>query len=321
MNIEYRKEKLLSSSMGEDLDEEIKVKDRDASYSKKYGRDVLALSLEHSYTVKKLNIAGGIIANWSNDFGLGYYPGIDFNYKINSTLRLIASANTSFRTPSFTELLYVSSTSLGNADLKPEEAVSYEIGTKYNKGILKAGVVYFYRKGGNIIDWVKPINDANSPWLAKNISELNTSGFELNFSALPVKQNENSFIKVLNFSYTYLSQEANTLTDFDSRYVLDYLKHKAVVGLQHKIYKNLSAAWQISLQDREGGFSDFVSSELVDYDLYSTVNTKISWTNKFAVVYFDVNNLFDVEYYDFGNISMPGRWLKIGAKFTLFEEK
>lgn len=320
MNIEYRKEKLLSTSMGEDLAQAIKVKDRDANYLKQYERDVFSLSLEHSYSIKKLTLSAGVISNWNNDFGLGYYPGFDLNYKVNDNLRLITSINTSFRTPSFTELLYTDRNNTGNINLKPEESSSYEIGAKYQKGIFKAQTVFFHRKGKNIIDWVKPIIDVNSPWLAKNISELSTSGFELHFSFFPVKQNEDSYLKSFNFSYIYLSQDANTSVDFDSKYILDYLKHKATLSLQHKIYKKFSAAWLVTLQDREGGFTDFTSSELVEYDLFSTVNAKISWRNKFAIFYFDVNNVFDVSYYDFGNLEMSGRWLKIGAKFTLFDE-
>lgn len=320
LSLEYRKEKLLSSSMGDELDEAIEVKNRDAKYLKHYDRDVLSFSLEHAVSFKKFHAAGGLIANWNNDFGFSAYPGIDFNYEINDFVKVIASVNTSFRTPSFTELLYKDLSNIGNRELKPEEAISFEIGTKWNKGISKAQLSVFHTLGKEIIDWTKPSDDLSQPWLAQNISNLKTSGIVTEFSLFPTRTNKNAFVRSLKFAYTYLWQEASIDENFDSRYILDFLKHKASFGLQHKIYKNFNASWQVLVQDREGGFTQFSDNQFVEYEIYSLVNGKLSWENKFAIVYFDVNNLLNTAYYDFGNIPMPGRWFKLGAKITLFNE-
>ena len=321
LNLEYRKEKLLSSSMGEKLDEAIAVKNRDANYLKHYERDVFSLSLEHAYTLKKFHTAGGFILNWNNDFGFSAYPGIDFNYELSEYFKVIASINTSFRTPSFTELLYNDGNSIGNKLLKPEEALSFEVGAKWNKGIFKTQASIFRTLGKEIIDWTKPVNDLTQAWFAQNISSLQTSGIEAEFSLFPSRSNPKAFVRTLRFAYTYLWQEASIDENFDSRYVLDFLKHKATFSLQHKIYKKLSASWQILAQDREGGFVQFTDSKFVEYQIYALVNGRISWENKIATLYFDANNLLNTTYYDFGNIPMPSRWFKIGAKISILNDK
>lgn len=321
LSIEYRSENLLSSSMGNDLDKPVAVKNRNAQYSKEYTRNVFSVSLEHSYTVKKMVFAGGAITNWNNDFGFGAYPGLDFTYKLNSSLNLIASINASFRTPSFTELFYFDGVSKGSIDLKPEEALSYELGTKFKNKNFKSQVVFFYRKGSNIIDWVKPFNNPEAYWTAKNISDLNTAGFEL--SNVYNSKSKKSFIRTINFSYTFLNQEMEENNVYSSRYVFDYLKHKASLSILHKISKTVWASWQINAQDREGGFTVYnmenleYTDEIINYDFYTLVNAKVSWQTKYFMLYTSVNNLFNVDYYDFGNLEMPARWFKIGLKAKL----
>jgi len=316
LSFEYRKEKLLSSSMGELMDNPIDVKDRDAQYLKEYLRNVFSLSFEHSVEISKFNLAAGIIANWNDDFGFGAYPGIDVSLKLNEKLKLISSLNSSFRTPSFTELLYLSPTHKGNTDLKPEEALSFEVGSKYKNNGLAAQFVLFYRKGTNIIDWVKPINDDNAKWETRNLSNINTSGVELTLNYKPI---ENSILQNLRFSYTYLAQDMVVSNEFDSKYVLDFLKHKFNASLQHKVYKKLSASWQLTTQDREGGFAEFATGNFINYDLFTTLDGKLVWNENKFTIYFDVNNIFDVDYFDFENIIMPGRWMKIGLKINLFQ--
>ncbi len=321
LNFEFRKEKLLSNSMGKDLTQAIDVKNRDAEYLKYYNRDVLSLSAEHFFDWKKMNCAAGFIAHWNNDFGFAVYPGMDFNILINSNLKLISSINTSYRTPSFTDLFYKSIDTQGNINLKPEEAVSGEVGVKWNNSAFSVQLVGFYTLGYNIIDWVKPIATPESLWQAMNISELITQGIELNAQFSPFIFNENAFVKYLKGSFTYLNQTADTEHGFDSKYVMDFLKYKFSLGLQHRLYKSFSIAWQAFVQERKGGYVDFYTAQYTDYDMFILVNSKISFDKKRLSVYLDFNNLLNTNYLDFGNLPMPGRWIKMGVKMNLFSEK
>lgn len=321
LSFEYRKEHIYSNSLGDEMGDSILVRGRDAYYYNDYNRNVTSLSLNHSYTLDKLTLAGGLIANWNNDFGLGYYPGIDFSYKLSSNLKLIASVNTSFRTVSFTEMFYVGLNVMGNRDLKPEEVISYEVGMKYSKDIFKAQLIGFYNDGKNIVDWIKPLDNAEASWQAQNIPNLNTSGLEVSFSLSPKEKNKNAFIHRTKLAYSYLNKDLEFSEQFDSQYALDYVKHKMTASLQHNLVENIYVSWQFVLQDREGGYVELATNNFINYDFFSTVSAKISWKTKFALIYFDVNNLFNVKYYDFGNIQMPGRWIKLGAKLTLFENR
>ena len=103
----------------------------------------------------------------------------------------------------------------------------------------------FRREGRNMIDWVKATSE--DKWQAQNITKLNTWGIEFssNFN-LQYLISEDFFIKDISIKYAYLEMDKSS-SEFISRYVLDQLKHKLNMSLNHKIYKSLAASWQVSL--------------------------------------------------------------------------
>ncbi|MBK6285261.1 MAG: TonB-dependent receptor [Draconibacterium sp.] len=80
---------------------------------------------------------------------------MDIGYKISPISKYFSSFNTSLRMPTFTDLYYQGPTNIGNPDLKPEKTASIEGGFKLNSDLLKGYLIGFYRKGKDIIDWVK----------------------------------------------------------------------------------------------------------------------------------------------------------------------
>ena len=73
-----------------------------------------------------------------------------------------------------------------------------------------------------------------------------------------------------------------------------------------------------SRQDREGGYIDFESGEDVEYLPFWLISTRLSckvFNN--STIFLEINNLFDNEYVDFGNIPQPGRWMRAGVKITI----
>jgi len=246
------------------------------------------------------------------------YPGVDLSWKIAPALKFYASVNKSLRLPTFTDLYYKSATNIGNPNLLPEEAFSVESGLKYNKNWLSTHLTVFRRWGSNMIDWVRLPGD--NLWYAKNLTNLNTSGIEFSSQINPSRLFENrSFVRSLVLSYGYLTQDKESGT-YQSKYLLDYLKHKADLKINHEVYKNLSASWLVSYQVRNGTFTRWDGSKYgneVNYAPVWLVDTRLSWSKNRIEFYLEANNLLNKPYFDYGNVEQPGFWGKAGAVVKL----
>ena len=114
-----------------------------------------------------------------------------------------------FRIPTFTDLYYSDRTTLGNANLKPEEAISNEVGfvllvPKVSLSFLPFLVV----RPKNLIDYVKNNQDDSIPFKAENIQQVNTSGIDLNFiHRIPI----NTLTHEFKINYSYLENNLKTV--------------------------------------------------------------------------------------------------------------
>ncbi|HPZ26017.1 MAG TPA: TonB-dependent receptor, partial [Kaistella sp.] len=152
--------------------------------------------LEHHFSLieNKLNISPGISwANFSNE-GNFFYPGIDVGFEFNENHKIYGNLAKVNRIPTFTDLYYVSKTESGNPDLRPENAVSAEIGYRFQQNNFLGKVSGFMRNSENSIDWVK--KSPTDIWKAENIGNIDTKGIEVEFG-----QSFNSFLKSYSVGY------------------------------------------------------------------------------------------------------------------------
>lgn len=311
-----RNEKVQSNVLGTPLDHDILVMgESDIYYTKGDSRSNLSFYAEQAYYGEHLGITAGIMANYHSVYDWEWFPGIDINYHFNNELSLIGSVNKSFRVPTFTDLYYVGPTNLGNIDIVPEEAVTYEAGLKYRSKYFIAETVYFIRDGKNIIDWVRVSDDLK--WESRNITELTTKGIEFNFILSPSFFVKHDLpIHRIRLSYSFIDVTKSS-ENFASRYALDYLKHKVSLNLAHKLIDHLSLNWHATYQDRNGTYLDFSSGLETTYDPIILLDTRLSCEINNWNVYLEASNLFDVAYFDISNVTMPGRWIKAGLTFDL----
>ncbi len=307
----FRHEQIKSNVLGLILDEPIAVRgEENAFYLKKDDRDNLSFFAEHSFYTANFSISAGLLANYNSAFDWHWIPGFDLSYQLSKNFKVFSSVNKSFRLPTFTDLYYVGPTNIGNPDLKAEEAIAYEAGLKFTNKEMAVEVAVFSRDGNNIIDWVRLADSLK--WESKNITELTTTGFEssllLNskfFSKrkLPIKQIR------LTYSYTNITKQSGSFT---SKYALDYLKHKFSFKLSHALVKQVNINWQATYQDRAGSYFDYATKQETDYAPFVLFDAKINWEIENWAVYLEVANIFDVDYFDIGNVIMPGRWIRVG---------
>ncbi len=314
--VSIRNEEIYSNRLGFDMYEPKKVRGENGIfYNKSDDRDNLSAYIDHAYHNQKLSISAGTMANWNSAYDWELFPGIEAGYYFIEKLKVFASVNKSYRIPTFTDLYYVGPTNIGNSDLQPEEAVTIEGGLKYISKRFVAELAYFNRNGENIIDWVRLSSD--DKWESKNITELDTRGFEFSFIA-----NEKFFkpanipIQRLRLSYAYVDVKKQS-GEFISKYALDFLQHKLNLSASHSILKSLNFNWQFSYQDRAGTYHHFTNNEETEYNPFVLLDARLNWEIENWDVYLEVANMLDESYFDVGNIIMPGRWIRAGFIFDI----
>lgn len=317
---DVRYERIRSNKLGDSLPTPLPVSgENGVYYTLGKDRTTAGLFVEESINYHKLSLSGGLLASYLSALPgkVTIYPGLDVAYQAGNHFRVYANANRTLRLPTFTDLYYNDATSKGDPNLKPEEAITIETGVKYNLAGVNAQMAVFKRYGRNMIDWVKLQNQ--DPWQAMNISQINVAGFEtsftLNMEELAPLQ---SFLNSITFDYAYLYANKSS-SDFMSRYVLDILKHKADLLINHKLSKKWAASWAFSFQDREGGYIKYINTvpeaNETPYKPFVLVNLQLSYKLKKWLMFAEASNLLNTDYVDFGNVPEAGRWIKMGVRF------
>ena len=315
IGMEIRTDNIISNVLGNDLESPIEI-DIDNFYYKGASRTTTNLFIEKNIDLNDLAISAGIMMNIDSEYGNEYFPGFDILYNVSSNIKLFTSYNKSMRTPNYTELYYKSPTDTGNINLRPEYSINKEIGLKWNGRSHKTTFTYYKREGRNMIDWV--LINGDSIWRTQNLNQLTTIGYELN-SKIDINKMFNTNLPISSLSINYAINESDKNSDgFQSRYVLDHLKSNFSLTASQNLNNKLRIDWRASHQDREGGFTDFHSKEEVEYLPFWLISTRLSYkVFNNSTMFLEVNNLFDNEYLDFGNIPQPGRWMRAGVKITI----
>ena len=310
-NWEQRREHIISTVLGEAMAQPIANKKEDGIFfEKSKTRNINNIAFDYSLFLSKFYVSAGFAFNNSTDFGWHNNWGLDLGYQLTQHARLFAALNTAVRLPTFTDLYYKSATHRANPDLQPEKSISTEMGFKFEKHRLKVDMTAFYQMGHHIIDWVVMPNNTFSE--SKNLTELNTKGIEISSHYKP----NSRFLSLLALSYAFVDQD-KIADGFDSRYVLDYLRHKLTFNLKHRIYRQLQLNWWASYNDRNGTYTDFATGDVVDYKSYLLLNVRLEAPSKQFTVFVDANNLTNQPFVDYAGLSQPGRHFNAGIRFHL----
>ena len=317
---ELRNEDLLSGNLGEPLDNPHHISGTDRYYDHGINRTNISFVVEHNILLRRFTLSAGLVAvkNSWNGMNMKVYPGIDASYRIGDSFKIFANYNTSLRMPSVTELYYSVGGHVADKNLKPEEISSVEAGVKYaDHGITTQASVY-HNNWKNMIDWIRYTADGpDAPWQSVNFTEVKATGFQaqltLNFRQIVPTQR---ILKSFNASYNYLFQDKDIDSSVESKYSLEYLRHKLVANLQLNIVSRLDLGINFRWQDRRGIYTDF-DGTVKEYSPYSVVDARLSWTAPKYKLYLEANNIFDKTYIDYGCVPQPGTWLIAGLSVEL----
>ena len=246
---------------------------------------------------EKLTLVPGAFAYRYSGWGWEIWPGMDLGVQIAGRTRLYGSVGRSFRVPTYTELYYSSPANAGNPNTRSEEAWTYETGVSWAREILRGNLAVFRREGRDLIDWVRA--ERTDPWHVRNIAHVNTEGLEISVTFDPDRATGHLPLSRMHASYAFLDAHKRTEA-FESKYVLDQLRHQFILNIEHNLFYSLKQGWKLRYEDRPAGESHFL------------LDTRISWQYRKMKLFIEATNLFDTTYRDVGSIPMPGRWIKAG---------
>jgi len=250
---------------------------------------------------EKLDITPGVSYSFFSDLDAKIFPGLDIGYRFNNELKVFGNAGYTFRVPTYTDLYYESSVEIGNEDLQAEEALSIEVGAKYDKSNFTVQIALFSRQGNDLIDWSK--SDSTSKWQPINIGDLTTNGIE--FSAQWRFHAAGKFgLSNIGVNYTLLDTDQSDVDALLSRYTLEHVKHQLAARFAYHI-GNIHHNIQLRYVDR------------VNLEDYTVVDSKLYYDTKEVRFSLNVNNLFDEIYRETNLVELPGRWVSVGADIKI----
>ena len=247
--------------------------------------------VEHrfSFFEDQLDVTPGVALNYFSDFKFHTFPGIDIGYRFNNDFKTYANFGYTYRIPTYTDLFYADRTSIGNEDLDPEQALSWELGAAYVRNDFTAQGAFFRRDTDNLIDYVK--FDEAALWEAQNFAALATSGVEINMTQ---KFTLFGLDQTLSMGYTYIDDAIKDTQVPFSRYAINSLKHQLTANSQVR----LASQWPMSLSYRYMERTNGISYQVLDAALrYET--PKITWS-------LVGNNIINAQFSETNLVPAPG---------------
>ncbi len=266
-------------------------------------RTLLGFFVEHRFLLSdRLDVTPGLYVNWYSDYGWNYFPGIDASWEVDAAWRLFANVGRSFRIPTYTDLYYDGPTNIGNDQLRPEDAITYEGGVKYFGKTVWGQASYFRRDASQLIDWVRSGEEV--PWQPRNFYDVDVQGVEVGVN-INFSKKEDPLFRTLSLNYTYLNADLKNTETVESRYALDILTHQLILGADHRIWRGLRHNLRARYLDR-------ATTTLKDYFL---LDSRVYHQTEQLNIYVETTNLTDTRYSEAGYVPMPGRWLRAGVSF------
>lgn len=321
LGVSVRRASVLSNVLGESMKyTRPAFMEPDGLYTKSSVRVNTSAFAEHFYSYDGFTASLGIMANKNTAIGddVDYYWGADVAYQLSQSSKAYGSYTTSFRMPTFTDLYYNGPQNVGNPNLKAETAETIELGLKYKQNGFAGHIAGYYRKGTNLIDWVKEAND-NGKYTTINHNGAQTTGIEMAARWNPRAQfGKDFFVTNVTSNYSFIDKEID-LKGKQSAYVGDYLKHKFTTRASFRVMDNLEVHLGIRYQDRAGEYDKFENGTTTStaYEAFWLSEFKLTYTKGAYQVYTEISNLMDKTYVDFGNVHQPGRWAITGIKVFL----
>ena len=262
---------------------------------------------EQRLYVGKFTASAGASGVYNTQFGNDWALGANVSYEPLKRWKIFVNTNRAIRIPTFTDLYYHTATQQADENTRAEKAWQVELSSRYELPLEKNRLFYvtassYYRWGRDIIDWVKSADVADVVWRSTNHSKVDAAGAEITIGI----RGFNYLRRVeLNYAFCDVRSDAG---DMLSLYALDYLRHKAVATIEHKIYKGFGATWCLRVESRRGEYTDS-SGIVVPYGTAVLLDGSLYWERQWLRLSLDCKNMTNQKYVDIGGVVQPQHWL------------
>ena len=229
-----------------------------------------------------------------------FSPNVAAAYALTSTLRLRASVGHGYRLPTYVDLYYSDPTTIGNPNLKPESAWSYEAGADWTpaSGRFTLTATAFRLQQKNGIDYSK--YDLSKPWQATNVANFAYNGAEttlrlhlpasqqLQLSYTAIQANSPPPGLISEYTFNYAAQSALLAWSGPLPAKLHQMSFRNQLAVLQKTQKTVYPLWDFSLIRNTGNIRPYVR----------------------------LLNLSNTGYQEVPGVPLPGRTIMAGTEFN-----
>jgi iron complex outermembrane receptor protein len=250
-------------------------------------------------SVRRFSLSAGIREEVYGAHSVATSPSISGAAWLSSHFKLRAAASRAYRLPSYTDLYYHDPGNVGNPNLKPESAISYEGGVDaYAKDNLHASVTVFQRRDTNVIDFVKPAGSAL--YQSTNFNKLHFTGVEASATYEPRAGQH------LSVSFSALRGLNSSPQILLSKYTFNYPVHEAVMEWRGTVAKKVIARTRLGVVDR------------VARSPYAIWDASAGYSSGRVRPFIQLTNITGTVYQDIPLVDMPKRGVIGGLELYLF---
>jgi iron complex outermembrane receptor protein len=249
----------------------------------------------------RFSFSAGVREELYGDYRSEVSPSVAAGVWLSERVKVRASASHAFRLPTYTDLYYHDPATLGNANLRPESAWSYEGGIDWHATEkMTAQLTVFHRRERDDIDYIRYFT--NDQWHAVNIQRLNFTGVEAAVKLRVFRTQE------LQLAYTGLHGVQESLA-VSSRWVGTFPTHSGVVTWQGTMPGKLVARTRLGVLNRQW------------QDAYALWDIAASRQFGRFTPYIQFANVTNTSYQEIRGVVMPGRSVMGGMQFVLTAKK
>jgi iron complex outermembrane receptor protein len=226
-----------------------------------------------------------------------FYPGIDVGFQVSGNSRLFFNSGYTYRIPTYTDLYYSDSSTLGNEFLLPEKALSTELGFRHRQNNWKLSISLFQRDAKNYIDYVVLLGDDR--WQATNIDQILSQGGELD---VVLNSNPHKF----SVGYAYLNDDVDGISFALSRYAINSRKH------------HLSTRWILNWSSSVTSSLSYRYAEQDSGYHYNVVDANFAYAKGRIKLSLSAHNILNADYTEQNLVPMPKGHALLSLQYQLY---
>ena len=253
--------------------------------------------LEHRFASNRWDITPGFSVSHYSDQDTFFYPGIDVGFQITGNSRLYFNSGYTYRIPTYTDLYYSDSSTLGNEFLRPEKALSTELGFRLRQNNWKLSLALFQRDAKNYIDYVKSAGDER--WQATNIDQILSHGGELD---VVVNINRHKFA----MGYAYLKDDVERISSVLSRYAINSRKHHVSSRWTLRWNSFITSSVSYRYAEQDSGYN------------YNVVDANMSYAKGRVKLSLSAHNILNAAYTEQNLVPMPKGHALLSLHYQLY---